>query len=67
MRKALKVLQQNRLVEITGTGATSRPGGKPPVLYAITWESIDEYWGKGVMTVKPTFTPVRSDWDKPVN
>lgn len=64
MRSALKALIKQRLIEITGTGSTSRKGGLPPVLYAITWESIDEYRGKGQMTAKPTSTPIRNDWDK---
>lgn len=64
MRSALKALIKHRLIEITGTGSTSRKGGLPPVLYAITWESVDEYRGKGVMTTQPTLNPLRNDWDK---
>ena len=64
MRNALKALIKHRLVEITGTGTSQRLGGLPPILYAITWEAIDEYRGKGVMTVKPTKAPIRNDWNR---
>ncbi|WP_299795170.1 hypothetical protein [uncultured Shewanella sp.] len=64
MRKALKLLIKNRLIEITGSGSTSRKGGLPPTLYAITWEAVDDYRGKGQMTVKPTTAPIRNDWNK---
>lgn len=64
MRKALKALIQERLIEVTGTGSTSRKGGLPPVLYAITWEAIDEYRGRGDMTAAPTLNPIRNDWQK---
>lgn len=64
MRSALKALIKHRLIEVTGTGSTSRKGGLPPVLYAITWESVDEYRGQGQMTTKPTLSPIRNDWNK---
>lgn len=66
MRSALKALLQNRLIEVTGTGTTSRKGGLPPTLYAITWESIDEYRGNGQMTTGHTLKPTRNDWNKAV-
>ena len=62
MRKALKSLIENRLIEVTGSGSTSRKGGLPPTLYAITWEAVGEYRGKGEMTIRPTITPLRNDW-----
>ncbi len=39
--KALEELKEHRLIEITGTGTTSRTRGKPPYLYAITWLEIN--------------------------
>ncbi|MDN2481652.1 hypothetical protein [Vibrio agarivorans] len=62
LRSALKSLQDNRLIELTGVGTTQRKGGKPPTLFAITWAGVDEYRGQGNVTVKASPKPLRTDW-----
>lgn len=64
LRGAIQSLLDNRLLAISGYGTTARKGGKKPVLYALTWEVMDNLRPECDVVIEPTTKRLRDDWKK---